>query len=149
MSKTKKQHAALKAAGEERELIRLLRRPLRLPNRASIKRNVRDADKLFKLLSKVSPHSSEHLISSVAVDLADLVRVGENHRLLVRKLLRMSIPKERERFRHLLISGTEGNLFFENAYHLADLRRSLPKLLRDMSKPQRKKAGSPGKTVRD
>ncbi len=102
-------------------------------DRRLIRRNVTLARKLYHVLSLASPRSSQTLISNMAVDLADIWKIGESHRRDVKKLMRMRFPRDREQLRTLLIKDIDLNLLFENQYHLTSLKKCLPKLLKDMN----------------
>jgi hypothetical protein len=99
-----------------------------------VRNNVRLARKLFDLLSRASPHSSGDLVSGLAVDLADLVHVGQKHLRFVQELLKMRLPRDRERLCSALVVNSEVNLFFENQYHLRSLQKGLPRFLADICK---------------
>jgi len=59
--------------------------------------------RLNRVLSKAAPNTSDYTRSGMAVDLADLWHAGEELRKCLRELLSLKFPKDRERFRTLII----------------------------------------------
>lgn len=89
------------------------------------------ARRLLAQLQAASPKSSPALVSEIAIDLGDLVSVAQNHTSDVRRLLKMTFPKDQGEFQELL-ARLEVNLLFECEWHLKSLKRSLPKLVHDV-----------------
>ncbi len=107
-----------------------LRPTRRVKKPREVLENVRLVNKICGQLRKASPHSSGQMTGELAVDIGDLVFVGRNHQNHVNKLLKMRFPRDRERFLKLL-AQFDVNLLFENQWHLTDMKRLLPRLVRD------------------
>ena len=84
----------------------------------------------MKHLQAGSPKSKARLLGNLAIDLGDLVEVGEKHAIAIKTLLTLSFPKDQEKFLHLL-AQFEMNLLFEADFHLKSLKRLLPRFVRD------------------
>ena len=95
------------------------------------KQHVRFVQKIMKQIQKASPKSSRALATDLAIDLGDLASVAQKHLAHVRELLRMTIPRDREKFQTLL-AQFDVNLLFEGQWHLKDLKRLLPRIIRDV-----------------
>jgi hypothetical protein len=93
-------------------------------------KHVRLKERIRKQLECVSPHSSKRLTENFAIDLCDLVYVARMHQAHVGQLLKMKFPKDRGKLLKLL-AQFEVNLLFENQWHLTDIKRLLPRLVRD------------------
>ena len=91
---------------------------------------VRQMLSIRKQLERASPYSSKRLTEDFAIDLSDLVYVARMHEGHVSQFLKMKFPKDRGKFLKLL-AQFEVNLLFENQWHLTDIKRLLPRLVRD------------------
>jgi hypothetical protein len=87
-------------------------------------------ESIRKQLERASPHSSKQLTEYLAIDLSDLVEAARTHRRHVSHFLKMKFPRDRRKFRKLL-AEFEVNLLFHSQWHLADIKRLLPRLVRD------------------
>jgi hypothetical protein len=111
------------------ELTRLHLRTRGRKSRKALK-HVRLVAKIQKQLGKASPDSAKKTIGELAIDIGDLTSVSRSHLDHVNQLLRMSFPKDLAAF-HKLLAQFDVNLLFENQWHLSNLRRLLPRLVRD------------------
>jgi|SRR5882762_7285414 len=102
----------------------------RVNNAEDVLEHVALVNKIYWQLRKASPRSPGRTTGELAVDLGDLVFVGTKHKNDVKRLLKMRFPKDWERFRKLL-AHFDVNLLFENRWHLASMKRLLPRLVRD------------------
>src|SRR5947209_6842614 len=84
----------------------------------------------MKQLQAGSPKSKSRLVGNLAIDLDDLVEVGDRHKAAITALLTLSLPKDQKKFLHLL-ANFETDLLFEADFHLKSLKRLLPRLVRD------------------
>jgi hypothetical protein len=100
-------------------------------DRNLIRKNVKLSKNLNKALTAVSPRSTEHLRSGIAVDLADFWEIGEEHRRRVKELCGMRFPKDKERFIDMLYEF-EVRLVIHAEYHAKLLKGRLTRLKRDL-----------------
>lgn len=93
--------------------------------------NVKLARLLREKIAEASLGDSE-MVSSVAVDLADIAAIGEKHRGRLRDLLRLHFPQDLDKLEDLLV-GFDVDLLWENQWHLRSLKRKLPRLLANLN----------------
>jgi len=111
----------------------------RITKRSKALENVGLMENIRSQLKRASPHSSERLLADLAVDISDLVRVARMHQSHVKTLLGMKFPRDREKFCNVL-ALFDVNLLFENQFHVASMKRRLPRLVRDVcNTPKNKK----------
>jgi hypothetical protein len=103
------------------------------PKKALIMRTVRLADQLRHTLAKACPNLPQHVVSALAVDLADVSEIGIRHDKYLQQLLKMRFPEDLDKAETLLIHWIDVELLFHNQYHLKSLKRQLPKALREIS----------------
>ena len=103
---------------------------IRKREKARIRRHVEFVRRIMKQLQAGSPKSKSRLVGDLAIDLGDLVEVGDRHKAAIKTLLTSSFPRDHEKFLHLL-AMFEVDLLFEADFHLNSLKRLLPRLVRD------------------
>jgi hypothetical protein len=96
-----------------------------------IRKNVKLSGDLGKILRDASPHSTEYLLSGIAVDLADFWEIGIEHRRRLQELSGMKFPKDKDRFIDMLYEF-EIRLVMHAEYHARLLKRRLTRLKRDL-----------------
>jgi hypothetical protein len=99
---------------------------------ALIAKNGKLARRLSESLKTASPNSSEDLITGIAVDLADFWEIGEEHKRVLKKLLRMRFPKDKKRFENVLCE-IDIRLVLHAEWHARALKIRLKKLRQDLS----------------
>lgn len=104
----------------------------------SIRRNMLMTAKIRKLLQRACPGCPEQLASGMAIDLTDILFIGERHKKHVQELLRFSFPRDKARFSTLLARDVEVDLLFENEYHLRSLKKLLPRFWKTLDSGSRK-----------
>lgn len=97
-----------------------------------VKANVQLAQVVRNKLSESSLGTPEEL-SSVAVDVADIVAIGERLRSKLRDLLKLRFPRDLEKLENLIVEF-KIDLLWENQWHLNSLKQELPKLLRRLDR---------------
>jgi hypothetical protein len=102
----------------------------KLSRKAEAIKRVRLKERIRKQLECAVPHSSKRLTESFAIDLSDLVEVARMHQAHISQFLKMKFPRDRSKFRKIL-AEFEVNILFHNQWHLADVKRLLPRLVRD------------------
>lgn len=123
---------AMKEFSENKELAKIAKNMFhKKVDQQLIRKNVRLSQHLFRILATASPQSTANLISGIAVDLADFVEIGEEHRRRVQELSKMKFPKDKKRFEDLLYEF-EIRLVVHAEWHTRHLKRRLAKLKHDL-----------------
>ncbi len=103
--------------------------------KAQIRANRKLTDCLRKKLAEAARLDVD-VVGCVAVDLADIAQIGDNHRVRLKKLLNMKFPRDLEKLEGLLIEF-EVDLLVHNQWHLNSLKRRLPKVLKSVRQQSR------------
>ncbi|HXG20691.1 MAG TPA: hypothetical protein VNN62_16650 [Methylomirabilota bacterium] len=96
------------------------------------------ANQIGTTLRKICRGVPQSVISSIAVDLADLYTIGITHRRNLRRLVKLRGPQDSDELLDLLVKF-DVSLLFEAQYHLRSLKRLLPRLEKSLTKKVRGK----------
>jgi hypothetical protein len=111
------------------------------------RRSARIAANAMRVLKKALPHSDPELIGSVVADLDSLWDTGQKLDQELKRLFRMRFPQHRQHLREFF-AFVEAVQIEMVEFWTGNLRRRLPKLLRELDRQERRERRASGSKSR-